>query len=125
MKDKLVEMKNELDHLSEEVISAEHEKNQIIRLEEELHFLFRKNDRLLQELKYEWKTGEMNHIIHEVGTEVDRHQRDTFQEIEDEIYSLNKKMKLLEEKEQDLHKKIRLQSFDTHNKSWNVNDDIK
>lgn len=111
MKDKLVEIKNELDHLSGEVFSAEHEKNQLIQVEEEFHSLFRKNDRLLQELKYEWKTGEMNFLIHDAETELKRHQRNAVQEIEDEIYSLNKKMKLLEEKEQDLHQKIRIISL--------------
>ena len=114
---KLVEMKNELNHLTEGVFSAEHEKKQLIQVEEKLHFIFRKNNRLLQELKFEWKTGEMNIIIHDAEAELNRHQRNAAQEIEEEIYSINKKMKLLEEKEQDLHQEIRMFSSCDDNKS--------
>lgn len=117
MGNKLVEMKNELGHLTEGVFSAEHEKNQLIQVEEKLHFLFRKNNRLLRELKCEWKTGEMNFIIHDAEAELNRHQRNAVQEIEEEIYSLNKKVKLLVEKEQDLHQEIRMFSFRDDNKS--------
>jgi RecG-like helicase len=117
VKDNLVEMKKELDYLSEKVFSAENEKSRLIRVEEELYFLFRKNDRLLQELKYDWKTGEMNLIIHDTEMELKRHQRNAVQAIEDEVNSLNKKMRLLEGKEQDLHQKIRyLSSRDLNNR---------
>lgn len=108
MKEKLIEMKNELDYLSEEILSVEIEKSRLIQAEEELHFLFRKNNRLLQELKYEWKTGEMSFIIHDTQIELNHRERKAIQTVEDKIYSLNKKRNLLEEKEQDLQQKVRL-----------------
>ncbi|MFD2130664.1 DUF3958 family protein [Pseudogracilibacillus auburnensis] len=91
MKEKLIEMKNELDYLSEEILSVENEKSRLIQAEEELHFLFRKNNRLLQELKYEWKTGEMSFIIHDTEVELNQHERKAIQSVEDEIHSLKEK----------------------------------
>ena len=102
MKEKMVELNSKLQNLSEEIYSGSKEKKKLFKQEEEFHSLFREKDRLFQDLKQSWKHGEMSFVVQDTDTELKHHQRNVIQSLEDEMTALNKKARLLEEKESEL-----------------------
>lgn len=68
-------------------------------------------------MKFEWQTGEMNDLINDVATELNRYERNILETIEDERHSLRKRKNVCIERELDLQQKIsRLSSGDINKK---------
>ncbi|MFA8438662.1 DUF3958 family protein [Pueribacillus sp. YX66] len=108
MNEKMVELNDQLKNVSEEIFSVTKEKRKLLKVENELHSLSRQKDRLFQDLKQCWKHGEMSFAVQDTDQELKRRQRNIIQSLEDEITSLNKKTRALEEKASELRYKMRL-----------------
>lgn len=111
MDTKLIGINEKLKKLRENMYAIASEKKKLLQTEDELHLLFRKSDRLFQDLNYSWKHGEMSNYVQDVDIELKNHERKMTQALKDEIHSLNQKAKLFKEKESELQHEIRLLSL--------------
>lgn len=111
MDTKLIGINEKLNKLRENMYAIASEKKKLLQTEDELHLLFRKSDRLFQDLNYSWKHGEMSNYVQDVDIELKNHERKMTQAFKDEIHSLNQKAKLFKEKESELQHEIRLLSL--------------
>ncbi len=112
MKTKLSEINERLKKVSENIYSIRSEKKKLLQTEDEIHSIFRLNDRVFQDLKNSWKHGEMSNYVQDIDIELKHHERNMKQSLQDEMHALRQKTKIFEEKESELQHEIRLLSMD-------------
>lgn len=117
MKTKLSEINERLKEVSDNIYSVQSEKKKLLQTEDEIHSIFRLNDRVFQDLKNNWKYGEMSNYVQEVDVELKHHERKMRRSLEDEMHVLHQKTKFFEEKESELQHELRLLSLDDDSKT--------